>query len=49
MWIQPFQAEENPAWQAPAATSFLAAAATSGQVLGGLSGSSPAFLKASTL
>jgi hypothetical protein len=33
----------------PAALSFLAASNTSGHVLGGLSGSSPAFLKLSLL
>ena len=43
------QAFEKPQVAWPAAFSFFAASNTSGQVFGGLSGSSPAFLKASLL
>ena len=43
------QALPKPQLAWPAAFSFLAASNTSGQVLGGLSGSRPAFLKLSLL
>ena len=46
IWTQLTQAEVKP-HGTPAARSFFAASKVSGQVLGGLSGSSPAFLNAS--